>query len=151
MRFKIVIAALLAVAVVTDVGVTLSTRRAEAVEGKVPAVDPGAPIAQLQARVNELEGRVPDQAIVMTHVAYHFTNLWFAARQHNWPLADFYLGGVRDNLKWAVRVHPVREGPAGEVNVAGIPEAMDNTEFSKLAHATHEKGSDAVCRAYDRT
>src|SRR2546427_435745 len=113
MRFKIVIAALLAVAVVTDVGVTLSTRRAEAVEGKVPAADPGAAIAQLQARVNELEGRVPDQAIVMTHVAYHFTNLWFAARQHNWPLADFYLGEVRKDLKWAVRVRPVREGPAG--------------------------------------
>src|SRR5437660_10992138 len=104
MRSKIVIAALLAVAVVTDVGVTLSTRRAEAVEGKAPAVDPAAAIAQLQARVNELEGQVPDQAIVMTHVAYHFTNLWFAARQHNWPLADFYLGEVRDNLKWAARV-----------------------------------------------
>src|SRR2546427_654754 len=57
MRFKIVIAALLAVAVVTDVGVTLSTRRAEAVEGKVPAVDPGAPLAQLQARGKELQGR----------------------------------------------------------------------------------------------
>src|SRR5438132_952308 len=88
MRFKIVIAALLAVVVVTDVGVTLSTRRADAVEGKAPAVDPAAAIAQLQARVNELEGRVPDQAIVMTHVAYHFTNLWFAARQHNWPDAS---------------------------------------------------------------
>jgi len=104
MRFKIVMAVLLVVAVVTDVGVTILSRRAEAVEGKLPAVDPGAAILQLQARVNELEGRVPNQAIVMTHVAYHFTNLWFAARQHNWPLADFYLGEVRDNLKWAARV-----------------------------------------------
>ena len=151
MRFKIVIAALLAVAVVTDVGVTLSTRRAEAVEGKVPAADPGAAIAQLQARVNELEGRVPDQAIVMTHVAYHFTNLWFAARQHNWPLADFYLGEVRKDLKWAVRVRPVREGPAGEVNVKGIAEAVDNTEFSKLAQAIQERRSEAFVRAYDET
>src|SRR2546425_11249135 len=99
MRFKIVIAALVAVAVVTDVGVTLSTRRAEAVEGKVPAVDPGAPIAQLQARVNELEGRGPDQAIVVTHGAYHFTNLWVPARQHNWPFADILLGQVPQDLK----------------------------------------------------
>src|SRR2546428_10564825 len=133
MRFKIVIAALVAVAVVTDVGVTLSTRRAEAVEGKVPAADPGAAIAQLQARVNELEGRVPDQAIVMTHVAYHFTNLWFAARQQNWPLADFYLGEVRKDLKWAVRVRPVREGPAGEGNGKRNAGAGDNKGFSKVA------------------
>src|SRR2546422_9183158 len=123
MRFRIAIAALVAVAVVTDVGVPLSTGRAEAVEGKVPAPDPGAAIAQLQARVNELEGRVPDQAIVMTHVPYLFTTLWFAARQHNWPLADFYLGEVRKDLKWAVRVRPVREGPAGEGNVKENAEA----------------------------
>src|SRR3989442_12707362 len=99
MRFKIVIAALVAVAVVTDVGVTLSTRRAAAVEGKVPAADPGAAIAQLQARGDELEGRVPDQAIVMTHGADHFTNLWVSARQQNWPLADFYPGRGPQDLK----------------------------------------------------
>src|SRR2546426_2026079 len=151
MRFKIVMAALLAVAVVTDVGVTLSTRRAAAVEGKVPAADPGAAIAQLQARVNELEGRVPDQAIVMTHVAYHFTNLWFAARQQNWPLADFYLGEVRKDLKWAVRVRPVREGPAGEGNVQGIAEGVDNTEVSKLAQAVQERRSEGFVRADDGT
>ncbi len=151
MRFKIVTVSLFVVMVATVVGVTLLTRRAEAVEGKLPAADPGAAIIELQARVNQLEGLAPNQAIVMTHVAYHFTNLWFAARQHNWPLADFYLGEVRDNLKWAVRVHPVREGPAGEVNVAGIAEAVDNTEFSKLAQAIHEKRGDAFVRAYDET
>src|SRR5256885_6905059 len=151
MRFKIGMAALLAGAVATVVGVTISARRADAVEGKVPAVDPAAAIAQLQARVNELEGRVPDQAIVMTHVAYHFTNLWFAARQDNWPLADFYLGEVRKDLKWAVQVRPVREGPAGEVNVKGIAEAVDNTEFSKLAQAIQERRSEAFVRADDET
>src|SRR2546426_9762328 len=101
MRFKIVMAALLAVAVVTDVGVTLSTRRAAAVEGKVPAADPRAAIAQLQARGNELEGRVPDQAIVMTHRAYHFTQLWIAGRQTDWPLAAFSLRQVGRGLQWA--------------------------------------------------
>ena len=150
MGFKIVIAGVLLV-VATDAGVTLLTRRAEASEQKLPAADPGAAILQLQARVEELEGRVPNQAIVMTHVAYHFTNLWFAAKQHNWPLADFYLGEVRDNLKWAARVHPVRQGPAGEVNVAGIAEAVDNTEFSKLAQAIHQRRSDDFVRAYDET
>ena len=40
MRFKIV-AVLLVVAVIADVGVTILTRRAEAVESKLPAADPG--------------------------------------------------------------------------------------------------------------
>jgi len=151
MRFQIGVTGVLVVVVLTDVGLTALTRRAEAVEGKLPVADPGAALVQLQARVGELEGRVPNQAIVMTHVAYHFTNLWFAARRHDWPLAGFYLGEVRDNLKWAVRVHPVREGPAGEVDVAGIAEAVDNTEFSKLAQAIHEKRIDAFVRAYDET
>lgn len=150
MRFKIVIAVLLVAAALTAIGLSL-TRSAGAVEGRLPVADPGVTIAQLQARVNELEGRVPNQAIVMTHVAYHFTNLWFAARHHDWPLADFYLGEVRDNLKWAVRVHPVREGPAGEVNVAGIAEAVDNTELTDLAKAIQQKRSDAFVRAYDDT
>ena len=146
----IVVTAVVVGLVLTDVGLTLRTRRAEAVEGRVPD-DPATAFLRLQARVNELEARVPDQAIVMTHVAYHFTNLWFAARRHNWPLAEFYLGEVRDNLKWAVRVHPVREGPAGEVDLKGIAEAVDNTEFSKLAQAIHEKRTDAFVRAYDET
>lgn len=62
-----------------------------------------AEVEKLKAEVNRLQGLVPDQAAVMTHVAYHFTNLWFAAKDENWPLADFYLGEVRNNVKWAVR------------------------------------------------
>jgi hypothetical protein len=150
MRMRLGMGLLLVAAIVTAV-CALLTPRAEAVEGKVRAANPDAAILQLQARVKELEERVPDQAIVMTHVAYHFTNLWFAGAQQNWPLADFYLGEVRDNLKWAVRVHPAREGPAGQVNVAGIAEAVDNTQFNELAQAIHEKRSDAFVRAYDET
>ena len=149
MRFKIVMAALLAVAVVTDVGVTLSTRRAAAVEGKAPAVDPAAAIAQLQARVNELEGQVPDQAIVMTHVAYHFTNLWFAARQHNWPLADFYLGEVRKDLKWAVRVIPVRKDKEErEVDLRAILDALEQTTLKDLDAAVKSNNKEKFTTAY---
>ena len=58
---------------------------------------------------------------------------------------------MRENLKSAVRVHPVREGPAGAVDVKGIADAVDDTEFSKLAQAIHEKRTDAFVRAYDET
>jgi hypothetical protein len=149
MRFRIAMAALFAGAAL--VIVSTLTRRAEAVESKSPAADPGAAIVRLEARLKELEARVPNQAVVMTHDAYHFANLWVAAGHRNWPLADFYLGEVRDNLKWAVRVHPVREGPAGEVNVAGIAESVDNTQLNALEEAIRRRQPKEFRRAYDET
>ena len=50
-------------------------------------------LAALQAEVERLKGMVPDQSHAMKDVACHFTNLWFAAQQQNWPLADFYCSG----------------------------------------------------------
>src|SRR3954447_9366168 len=96
-------------------------------------------VARLQAEMKRLETLVPNQPTVMTHVAYHFTNLWFAAQRGNWPLAGYYLGEVRSNLKWAVRIRPVRETPAGEVDVAGIAEAVDNTQLAALSAAVEAK------------
>lgn len=113
--------------------------------------EPDVRIAPLQTEVKRLEGLVPSQPTVMTHVAYHFTNLWFAAEHQNWPLAGYYLGELRSNLKWAVRVRPVRPGPAGEVDVAGIAEAVDNTELAALGKAIEGKQRDAFIRAYDET
>ena len=38
----------------------------------------------------------------MADVGDHFTNLWFAGKAENWPLADFYLGETKSHLRWAV-------------------------------------------------
>jgi hypothetical protein len=151
MRFKTSVFSLFVVAGFATIGFGMLTRRAEAVQRKPPAEDAAATIAQLEARLKQLEGLVPNQPTVMTHVAYHFTNLWFAAERQNWPLAEYYLGEVRSNLKWAVRVRPVRPGPSGEVNVAGIAEAVDNTELTELQKAIHGKQPKAFVRAYDET
>jgi hypothetical protein len=35
--------------------------------------------------------RPVDQAHVMADVGYHFANLWFAVKNGNWPLAQYYL------------------------------------------------------------
>jgi hypothetical protein len=147
MRREIVLAGLLGALMIGAVVATAAAGSAQA----SPAADPGPTLVELQDRLTELEKREPNQAIAMTHLAYHFTNLWFAARHHNWPLADFYLGEARDNLKWAARIHPVREGPSGEVNVAGIAEAVDNTELSTLAKSVRDQRSDDFVRAYDET
>lgn len=49
-------------------------------------------VAALKDEVDALKRLLPDQAHVMADVDYHFANLWFAAHNANWPLAEFYLG-----------------------------------------------------------
>ena len=62
-----------------------------------------------------------------------------------------FVADVRSNLKSAARIRPVRETPAGEVDVAGIAEAVDNTELAALAAAVEAKDRPGFARAYDDT
>ncbi len=75
----------------------------------VPAAGPERSRDELVARVEALEGLIPDQAHLMADVGDHFTNLWFAGRAENWPLADFYLNETKSHLRRAVRRIPVRK------------------------------------------
>ena len=76
----------------------------------------------------------------MSQLGYYFSNLWFAIDAENWPLADFYLHECRETLEWAVRIKPVREDNSGnEVNIAGIAEAVDNTQFTQMDEAIRAK------------
>jgi hypothetical protein len=72
-----------------------------------------ADINSLKAQVEALQRQLPDQAHAMSDVDYHFSSLWFAAQNGNWPLADFYLGETRSHLIWAVRLRPVRKLSSG--------------------------------------
>ena len=87
---------------------------------------------------NSLDGRLPDQAHAMADVGYHFANLWFAADKQNWPLANYYLGETRSHLRWAVRIHPVRQTKAGEVDLKGILDAVDK-EFPHRDRCSHHE------------
>jgi hypothetical protein len=92
-----------------------------------------ADMNELQQQVKKLQEMVPDQAAVMSHVGYHFGNLWFAIDQENWDLADFYLSETRSNIKWAVRTKPIRKDASGkEFELAPIAEALDNGQLTDL-------------------
>jgi hypothetical protein len=102
-------------------------------------VDPTNEVAALRAEIEQLKGKVPDQSHAMKDVGYHFANLWFAGQQRNWPLAKFYLDETRSHLKWAVRIIPVRKTKAGEVDLRGILEAVDNTLLSEIQKAIEKQ------------
>lgn len=121
--------------------------------GTAPAAPPengnGKSIAELAAEVKALRELVPDQAHVMTDVGYHFTNLWFAGRAENWPLADFYLSETKSHLRWAVRVNPIRKDDAGrDINLPGILEAFENSQLTQMKKAVVEKDKTAFTIVY---
>jgi hypothetical protein len=96
-------------------------------------------LAALRAELEQLKGKVPDQSHAMKDVGYHFANLWFAGQKRNWPLAKFYLDETRSHLKWAVRIIPVRKTKAGDLDLRGILEAVDNTMLSEIQKAIEKQ------------
>src|SRR5437660_1767435 len=104
-----------------------------------------------QLDVQTLSERSPDQSHAMADVGYHFANLWFAADKQNWPLANYYLDETRSHLRWAVRIHPVRQTKAGEVDLKGILDAVDNSFLTEIGTAITNKDSAKFKTEYRQT
>jgi len=112
----------------------------------------GASAPAWQAHTDAIEGRLPSQSHAMTDVAYHFSNLWFAAEKENWPLADFYLGETKSHLRWAVRIIPVRKDPQGNpVDLQGILTPIENTHLFGLTEAIIKKDKTRFQEVYRET
>src|SRR5206468_10065105 len=77
--------------------------------------------------------------------------LWFAGQKQNWSLARFYLDETRSHLRWAVRIIPVRKTKAGDLELNGILEAVDNTLLSALQKTIEDRDAAKFIAAYKRT
>ena len=95
-----------------------------------PAASSQTPPENLAARVKALEDLLPSQSHMMADVGDHFTNLWFAGRAENWPLADFYLGETKSHLRWAVRRIPIRKDNRGRTSTWGTSSKPSRTASS---------------------
>jgi hypothetical protein len=108
-----------------------------------PPAAPTADLAVLQAEVERLKKVVPDQAHAMSDVDYHFTNLWFAGKAENWPLADFYWKESLSHMKWAVRIIPVRKDSAGrEIKLEDILQSIEQSPYMKMGDVIKEQNKD---------
>ncbi len=95
-----------------------------------------AQLAALKAEIEELRGVLPTQAHVMVDVDYHFSNLWFAARNGNWPLASFYLNETKGRLDWALRLRPARKLSSGQdLPLAPFIKNMEQSSLMQLKTA----------------
>src|SRR5262245_37026167 len=97
-------------------------------------------LTALKTEVARLKGVVPDQAHAMSDVGAHYTNLWYAGQNENWPLAQFFLDETKSHLRWAVRIIPKRKDAEGrEIDLQGILTGLETSTFKDLDAAIKEK------------
>jgi hypothetical protein len=143
-----------AIAVVLGFGIHLMYRPvdrtfAAAIDPTAQPAETAADVAALRAEVDRLKGIVPDQSHVMSDVAMHWGNLWFAARAGNWPLAQFCFDETRSHILWAIRVIPVRKNLKGEeIRLAEIFAPIDGTNLKAVGQTIHDKDPKAFETAY---
>jgi hypothetical protein len=118
-------------------------------EQSLPAASSQSPPENLAARIRSVEDLIPSQSHMMADVGDHFTNLWFAGRAENWPLADFYLSETKAHLRWAVRRIPIRKDNQGrDINLGNILEAFENSQLTQLKTAIASKDKAAFEKVY---
>ena len=109
-------------------------------------------VIAMRAEIDALKRQLPDQAHVMADVDYHFSSLWFAARNANWPLATFYLGETRSHLNWAVRMRPVRKlGSGADLELRPILEGVESAGLAQIKAAIDQHDPRAFDLAYRGT
>jgi hypothetical protein len=116
---------------------------------RVPVPTAAQTDGQAAADVERLKKLVPSQSHGMADVAYHWTNLWFAAEQKNWPLAEFYFNESRSHIQWTIFIRPIRKDAQNrDVDLQAIFDALDVSSFAAVKFAIAQKDSQKFTAAY---
>jgi hypothetical protein len=111
---------------------------------------PTAP-STMQADLAHLKEIVPPNSHPMVDVAMFAANLWFAAQKKNWPLANYYLGEMRNRIRWEVHVNPGPKGTDGNpVDMQAIFDGIDNGSLTTLKKTIEVKDSKQFTTDYRR-
>ena len=92
--------------------------------------------------VAHLKDIVPPASHPMVDVAMFATNLWFAAQKKNWPLANYYLGEMRNRMHWEVRLNSGPKGADGNpVDMNSILDGIEKASLTNIKKAIDAKDS----------
>jgi hypothetical protein len=108
-----------------------------------PADDTAAKeLAAMKADIQTLKDKAASASVAMADVSFHWSNLWFAAQNKNWPLANYYYSESRNHVRWLIRINPMPKGPDGmPVDLKGIFDAIDTSTFAAVKAAIDKKDS----------
>ena len=138
---------------VYSAGIAMPSAHAAQEQAQMPPQpqDAAATLAAMQADIAHLKEVVPSQSHSMADVAYHFSNLWFAATKGNWPLATFNLAETRQHIRWTIRIRPVRRVGGNPLDLVPIYDAIDNGVMNSLKASIDEKDINKFEVTYKRT
>jgi hypothetical protein len=104
----------------------------------------------LPAEVAQLKALVPSNSHIMMDVQFHWTNLWFAGRRRNWPLALYFFNESRGHIQWLIRKSPmIRNNTEGkDVDISGIFDGIDTSSLAAVKTAIEAKDSAQFASTY---
>ena len=107
-------------------------------------------IAALKAEMALVRGMLPAQAVAMTVVEYNFSNLWFAAHEENWPLAEFFLSEPRARLRWSLRISPQRRISSGTVELQPFLDVLEQNHLAAIGQSMQAQDISAFEAEYSK-
>ena len=105
--------------------------------------------ATLVSDVTRLRDITPPNSHPMVDVGMFAANLWFAGDKKNWPLANYYLGEMRNRIRWEVRLNPGPKGSDGNpIDMAGTFDGIDKGSLTRIKMAIDMKDSKEFSAQY---
>ena len=98
---------------------------------------------QVPQEILTLRQQVPTNSTIMMDVQWHWTNLWWAGKKKNWPLARYYFNEARNHIQQLVRKNPtIRNQAEGtDVEMQGIFDGIDTSSLMMVRDAVMKKDS----------
>jgi hypothetical protein len=133
-----------------DLVPALSAQQAPAPAAGRRGPPPLPTMESLPAEVAQLKALVPSNSHIMMDVQFHWTNLWFAGRRRNWPLALYFFNESRGHIQWLIRKSPmIRNNTEGkDVDISGIFDGIDTSSLAAVKTAIEAKDSAQFASAY---
>jgi hypothetical protein len=133
-----------------DLVPALSAQQAPAAPAGRRGPPPLPTMESLPAEVAQLKALVPSNSHIMMDVQFHWTNLWFAGRRRNWPLALYFFNESRGHIQWLIRKSPmIRNNTEGkDVDISGIFDGIDTSSLAAVKTAIEAKDAAQFASAY---
>ena len=95
-------------------------------------------------------GAEPTNSTIMMDVQWHWTNLWWAGKKRNWPLAQYYFNESRGHIQQLVRKNPTIRNQVDntDVELQGIFDGIDTSSLAMVKDAIAKKDALAFEKNY---
>ena len=101
---------------------------------------------QLPQEVATLRQLIPTNSTIMMDVQWHWTNLWWAGKKRNWPLAQYYFNESRGHIQQLVRKNPTIRNQVDntDVEMQGIFDGIDTSSLAMVKDAIAKKDGSRI-------